>query len=171
MSRDKTRSLMRRLVVLKWIADFEPEGFTVDHEQGWQVTREVLRLEKVGLIYRCRTRAVPKRSPLFRTMRSRAGGAPARMTNVRITPAGRDLLARRYRPEEAEALLSGGLRCTEQGWWRERCSWLCRIAQRRRHEQLHGRPGGIAPPAAQPKGAKGRGASRRGAISAGCVAL
>ncbi len=171
MSKDKTRSLMRRLVVLKWIADFEPEGFTVDHEQGWLVTREVLRLEKEGLIRRCRTRAVPKRSPLFRSMRSRAGGGPAWMTKVRITPAGMSLLARRYRPAEAEAVLSGGLCCLEQGWRRERCSWLCLIAQQRRHAQRHRGSVGRAEPGAPQRGAAGWSPYRRGAISAGCISL
>jgi len=144
MSKGKTRSLMRRLVVLKWIADFEPEGLVIAIAHGWPVTPDVRRLEKEGLIKRYRTRAVPKRSPLFRFMRSKSGGGPARLTKLRITPAGMDLLAKRYRAKEAEALLSESTRCRrQQCGCSARCLWLCHIAEFRRMDRLLARQGGV----------------------------
>ncbi len=130
MSRDKTRSLMRRLVVLKAIEDADPEGgMVVGHEQGWPITPELERMEKEGLIERWRTPAIPKRSLQFRLLRSWSGGAAQRLTKFRITPAGREKLRERYDPQEAEMLLST-LFCGDASDCPKLagCSLLCRIA-------------------------------------------
>jgi len=132
MSKDKTRSLMRRPVVLKSIADSGPEGVLVAHEDGWPITRELRRMEKEGLIRRYRTGAVAKRSPSVQPRRPMPARGPTRFTKFRITPAGRDLLARRYRPKEAEALLSGVLCDAIQCRRIAGCSLLCRIAWQQR---------------------------------------